>query len=167
MKKFFLFCFLLIFFIVGCATFKKSEYYPEDNKYDKKICILYHYTKFRDGIIKQLLDKLKNNNIVVITDDAYNIKNYNPKDYDLIVVFSGIHAFIPDAYPRTYLEKYKDKKNIIHVFYTFLTKKGITIDTGEGKIDTITAASVKSNSEDLTESIYQLIMKKLKPNSTE
>jgi len=80
----------------------------------------------------------------------------------VIVVFSGIHAFIPDAYPNAYIYKHKNEKNIIKVFYTYLTKKGITVKTGiKNKVDTITAASMKKNKEGLIEEIYKLIMEKM------
>ncbi len=155
---------ILIFVLLltaNCATVKKSEYYPADNKYDKKICILYHYTKMRNNVAVLLTEKLKADNIMVITDNAFNINKYNPKEYDLVVVFSGIHAFIPDAYPANYLYKYKNEKNIIHVFFTFLKGKGIT----EGKdynseIDSIAAASLKENTTALVDKIYELIIKK-------
>jgi hypothetical protein len=152
--------YMILFF--GCATIKMRENYPPDNNYDKKIAILYHNTKFRTDIVDQLIEKLEAKNILVVVDDAFNTKKYDPKLFDLVVVFSGIHAFIPDAYPNAYIQKYKNEKNIIKVFYTYFSKKGITERTGvKDKIDTITAASMAVNKSGLIDSIYELILNKL------
>jgi hypothetical protein len=164
----------LILPVIACTTIKKNEFYPQNNKPEtqntvtqdqispKRIVILYHGTKFRDEIVKHLVEKLVADNIEVIIDDASKGKNYDPKQYDQVVVFSGIHAFIPDAYPNDYLFRHKNEKNIIKVFYTYLTRKGVTVKTGiEDKFDTITAASMKINSEELVKNIYDLIKSKI------
>jgi hypothetical protein len=153
-----LFSSILIF---GCVTIKKSEYLPDKKEY-KKICILYHYSDFRKKIIDELITKFRNINCKVTVDSAFKTKEHPPDKYDLVIIFSGIHAFVPDYLPANYIHIYKNNRNIIHVFMTFLTEKGITIDTDYPDIaDTITAASVKLNRNDLIQNIYDLSIKKL------
>ena len=166
-KKYLLMLLITTVLLVSCITVKKVEYEPVNNKNEnytdrKKILILYHGTEFRDESVSGLKEKLLADDITVIVDDASKGKNYDPGFYDIVVVFSGIHAFIPDAYPNDYIFKHKNEKNIIKVFYTYLTKKGITVRTGiKNKVDTITAASMDSNKDGLVEEIYKLIMEKM------
>ncbi len=164
MKKSIIFI-LSVFILIlsGCETIKKNEYLSINNQYEKKICILYSSTKFRNEIIKRLVDSFKETNILIIVDDIFNAEKYNPQEYNLVVVFSGIHVFFPDLYPGHYLDKYKNEKNIIHVYLTFLTPEGITTKIGNNdNIDTITAASDKKNIEGLVVKLSELIMNKLK-----
>lgn len=156
---------ILIFFLLlllSCATIPKKEHVVNaSKKYD--ICILYHKSKIRNSIVDGLLEKFNASGLNIIVDDAFNIKDHPPDNYRAVIIFSGIHAFIPDAYPRNYIWKYRDKENIIHVFMTFFTKKGVSIRYKKrNKIDTVAAASVKENSDNIVEIIYDLTLLKLK-----
>ena len=162
-----LFIFVLqMFFISGCATIPKKEFTPANtDSSQKRVCILYHASKFRNEVIYNLTKKLNENNIHVTIDDVVKFKEHSPKKYDLVIVFSGMHAFIPDAYPRNYLWKNKNSKNILHVFCTFFTRKGVTIrsNTTNG-IDTISAASIKKNNNELLNIVFDMVIKKLSLN---
>jgi hypothetical protein len=148
-------------FIFSCLTVSKAEYLPDKKEY-KKICILYHYSKFRKGIVDELIPKFKNIGCMVTVDSAFKTNEYPPDKYDLVIIFSGIHAFNPDYFPANYIHKYKNDRNIIHVFMTFLSDKGIAVETDNPDIvDTITTASKKINKDDLIKNIFDLAIKKL------
>src|SRR4030042_2747290 len=164
MKKIFiLFMFLTL---LSCKTIiHKQEYKSINIEKEISICILYHKTNFRDSVVSRLKEKLLEKNVNVIIDDAFNAKNHDPKKYTYIIIFTGIHAFIQDAYPFNYFIKYKKDKNILKVFCTFLTKnsnkKGLTFkESIKNKPDTISLASITINIDILVEKIIEILESK-------
>jgi hypothetical protein len=162
MKKssFFLFFIITGILIIGCKTLQKAEYNPLSGIADKKICILYHPTVFRDQIVKNLIDRLSDKNIHISVDDSINEKKYDPVFFDLVIVISGSYQLIPDYYPAEFIAKHKDDIKVLLVLNTYLTKKGVIGSIGgSNNRDTITGASLPE--KDLTEIIYDEIMKRL------
>jgi uncharacterized protein (UPF0297 family) len=151
---------LILMLPLSCKTTKK-EIIESQVPRPKKIAILYHYTTFRETVIDSLVKQLSTTSLVTV-DNAYRSRDYNPEEYDLIIVFSGIHALIPDAAPRVVIRRFKRKTRVIHVFCTYYSKKGVTVTKGGvGKVDTITAASVDKNISPLTRTLYKVVRDKL------
>jgi len=155
---------LLIFLaVLNCKTIvQKQEIKSNNTEKEVSICILYHKSNFRETVVSKLKEKLLEKNVNVIIDDAFKTKEHSPEKYTYVVVFTGIHAFIPDSYPFNYFVKYKKNKNILKIFCTFLTKnsnkKGLTFKENiKNKPDTISLASINSNIDILVDKIIEVL----------
>ena len=167
-----LFVFLFItFFLISCVTVVKKEYNPVNKSVvndieiivDKKVIIFYRGTEFRNSIVEQLITYFNEKGIIVGVDNVKDIKDYNIDEYDLTIIFTGMYAFTPNYTVRNFIKKSDNKDKIIHVFCSFLTKRGVNYKFGKfTKVDTITSASIKKNKEQLVEEIIKLSEEKIK-----
>jgi hypothetical protein len=123
---------------------------------NKKIVIIYNQTKFKKQVVPKLEKKLLELNFIVTKDFLNKLYNYNPNDYDVVVIMSGIAAFTPYPVATNYIRKYDYKDNIVYycaaftssLIYGFLEKK---------RLDAVTSAS-KTDNVDMT---VNLIMEKI------
>lgn len=164
MKKLFFILILISFF--SCKTIvKKQENISINTEKEITVCILYHKTNFRDQVVTKLKEKLLEKKVNVIIDDAFKAKEHDPKKYSYVIVFTGIHAFIQDAYPFNYFIKYKKEKNILKIFCTFLSKnsnkKGLIYKENiKNRPDTISLASLNINIDILVDKIIEVLESK-------
>jgi hypothetical protein len=147
----------ILFFVMSfsCAT---SENYLLNNP-DGKACILYYESNYKIEIMKNLASKLNNYNISVYTDTFDKKDQYNPENYNAVILLSG--AFISNPLPLAadYIKKNNYAGNIIYFCTTKNDAYGYLID--KNKIDAITSASSK-NIDNAKEQINEIIQKVLK-----
>lgn len=143
----FLICFLFLF-----TNNASSE--PLSNNAD--VCIIYAKSKYKLMLVEEIEKKLSDREIKIVKDLLKNINNYNPADYKVIVILSGIAVFTPYPQATRYIRKHDYAKNIIY-FCTAYTKSAVYGFLDGNRIDAITAASEKDNIENTADEIVTKI----------
>ena len=119
-----------------------------------KVCIIYIKTKYKQEIAKELENKLKEKDLIVKKDLIRNIKKYNPDDYDVFIILSGVKIFTPNPMVTIFIKKYNYNKNIIY-FCSTEYKESAYGFLDQDKIDVITSASEKSNKNKIVNEIIE------------
>ena len=147
---------LLIIFFIICFNF-----YSEENKIkkeNKNVCFLYYKSKYKLELMKEIENKLLDMNFTVKKDLINNMDQYNPKDFDIVVIFSGIKAFSP--YPKAikYIKKHDYAKNIIYFCAASAVKESVYGFLDAEKIDAISSASEIDNISNTSDTIIKRIL---------
>lgn len=151
------FRFLLSLFLVLVILLNT---FPQENI--KKVCILYSPSKYKEKLLEKVEVSLKGTNVFIEKDTFKNIEKYNPKDYDAILLLSGIAAFIPYPKATKYIKKNNYSSNIVYFCATYLEKEDVYGFLDKNKIDAITAASEEENIDEtakkIVDEIYKIIL---------
>jgi hypothetical protein len=132
MKKMFYILFMFILFSAG------------ENLFAKSVCIIYYESAFKTEVAKKIEQKLLEENISTVKDKLNNINNYNPDDYDAVIILSGMAAFIPYPQATIYITKHKYRENIIYFCASYIPD-AVYGFLDSNKIDALTSASKKEN----------------------
>ncbi len=150
-----------IFFLAIILTFLLSFftydiYSAETTSSKADVCIIYAKSNYKLKLADKIEKRLIKENVTVVKDLIINIKDYDPSDYKVIVILSGIAVFNP--YPRatSYIKKHDYAKNIIY-FCAAYVPEAVYGFLDSDRIDAITAASKEDNLEDTTEEIVAKI----------
>jgi menaquinone-dependent protoporphyrinogen IX oxidase len=90
-----------------------------------KVCILYYDSNFKKELVNRLGQDLNDKRISAYVDTMNNMINYNPDDYDAVILISGVVAGNPLPLTAEYIKKYNYKDNIIYFCAFFISKDAV------------------------------------------
>ena len=151
-SKFIFYLMFLILFLSLPANNINSET-PNNNA---DVCIIYAKSNYKLILIEAIEKRLSNKSISIVKDQLKNINNYDPADYKVVVILSGIAVFTPYPQATKYIRKHDYAKNIIY-FCASSTKSAVYGFLDGDRIDAITAASEEENIENTTNEIVTKI----------
>ena len=149
----------IIFYLIflTCLLFllsNNTNSQTTDNNAD--VCIIYAKSNYKLKLVEAIEKILLKKDITILKDQLKNINNYDPSDYKVIVILSGIAVFTPYPKATRYIKKHDYAKNIIY-FCTASTKSAVYGFLDGDRIDAITAASEEDNLENTTDEIVTKI----------
>lgn len=130
-----LFFLLLIWYKVTYSMDPVISYEINKDNESQKILIATQGSDYKNGVVEEIIDYLKDKPVYIKVIDVTHLKNVNHGQWDAIIVLHNWQMWKPDENARIFLEKYYSSGKIFVVE---------TSGSGEEKIegvDAITGAS--------------------------
>lgn len=123
----------------------------------REVLILSQGTLFKERLRSGLVKELNGAGTTVFVDSIDNHTEYNPNDYDAVVLLSGIEAFRPLPQAPEFINTHDYPGNIVYVstHYLFAVPYGRLID--KKKVDAVTSASKPDEQEKVEKTKEEII----------
>ncbi len=148
---------LIIILLISIFTlYSQDQKTNNEKKSPTDVCIIYAKSKYKLALTDAIENRLIKENFNVIKDQLKNINNYDPANYAVVVILSGVVAFTPYPKATMYIKKNNYAKNIIYFCAAFIESTVFGFLDGD-RIDAITAASDLDNIEKTADEIIKEI----------